>query len=347
MQRRERVKNRSTLMTIKWGILGCGHIALKFLSGIKPSEKGSVVACAARSYEKAKLFAKTHKIDQAVETYEQLATSADIDAIYVANTHNAHFETVKLCLSAGKHVLCEKPLTVNAAQTKVLVDLASKNNVLLMEAVWTRFLPAIRSLQTAIQDGIIGDIVTVKADFSLNRELPVTHRLRNPELAGGALLDLGIYPLTIASIVFETAPHAIYAQCVLDDETRVDQRGFYTIDFGQGKTALLTSGYTQDAPCEAVISGTKGHIIVPHFLGAKSYQIFMQDEAPTTVEMPYEEGHEFCAEIEHFHECLAKGLTQSPILPPSKTLEMMQTMDEIRRQWGLEYSEELERVTVK
>jgi predicted dehydrogenase len=252
---------------------------------------------------------------------------------------------VKLCLNAGKHVLCEKPLTVNANQTKVLIELASKNNVLLMEAVWTRFLPAIRSLQSAIQEGLIGEVVTVKADFSLNRELPTTHRLRNPELAGGALLDLGIYPITIASIVFQNAPHSIYAQCVLDDETGVDQRGFYTIDFGQGKTALLTSGYTQAAPCEAVISGTKGHIIVPHFLGAKSYQVCVQDEAPQVIDLPFDEGHEFCAEIEHFHDCLENGLTQSPIFPLNKTLEMMQTMDEIRRQWGLKYSEELEQAT--
>lgn len=334
-------------MTIKWGILGCGHIAQKFLSGMEPSSKGRVVACAARSYEKAKTFANENNIAESFESYDALTASPNIDAVYVANTHNAHFESVKRCLKAGKHVLCEKPLTVNAAQTKVLIDLAKQNNVFLMEAVWTRFLPAIRSLQEAINSGVIGDVVTVKADFSLNRELPVIHRLRNPELAGGSLLDLGIYPITIASIIFQNAPHKIYGQCVLDSETGVDERGFYTIDFGHGKTALLTSGYTQDAPCEAIISGSKGHIIVPFFLGAQTYQICRQDTPPETVEYRFDEGHEFCAEIEHVHDCLEKGLTQSPILPLSKTLEIMQTMDELRRQWGIEYSAELEQATAE
>lgn len=324
-------------MNINWGILGCGGIATTFINGMRDAKKGSVYACAARNVEKADAFASEHHIPNVHASYQALLADENVDAVYVATTHNAHFDCVKQSLEAGKHVLCEKPLTVNAKQAEELVALASAKQRFLMEAVWIRFLPAIRALKKDLQEGVIGNPVTVKADFSLCRTLPESHRLRDPQQAGGALLDLGIYPLTMASLVFEKPPTKIMGHAVLDS-TGVDQRGFYTLDYGEGKTALLTSGYTQDAPCEAVISGDKGHIIVPQFLGTHRYTVAVQGEESVEKVFPFEAHQNFLFEIEHAHECIEQGLTQSPILPLSTSVELLHTMDELRRQFGVSYS---------
>jgi predicted dehydrogenase len=264
---------------------------------------------------------------------------SDVQAVYVANTHNSHYQSIKLCLQNYKHVLCEKPITLNAHQAAELFALARKNKCFLMEAVWTRFLPAIRMLQKILADNVIGDILSVRADFCINPKLAESHRLRNKKLAGGALLDLGIYPITFSSLVFGGAPEKIQSSAIMDI-TGVDARSFYLFEYTDGRIASLSSGYNQVAPCEALISGSEGYIRVPQFFAAQAFSVHIQEQEPQTYSYPFSDNENFSFEIQHMHDCIRQGLLQSPIMAHDESLQIMQTMDLLRNQWGLKYEGE-------
>ena len=321
---------------INWGVIGCGGIAHMFASGLQGLEQGTLLAGASRTPGRAAEFAEKHGMERVYTDYAALVSDPGVDAVYIATTHNFHFENTKLCLEHGKHVLCEKPFTVNAAQASELIGLARAKNLFLMEAVWTRFLPAIGKLRELLAAGVIGDVLTVKADFSIAGEFGAEHRLRNKALAGGALLDLGIYPITFASIVFGGQPVRIQSSAVLGD-TGVDDRSFYLLDYEGGRRALLSSSFTDRAPTEGTVCGTEGHIRVPGFLWATQFRVFREGEEPETFDLPYGEGENFKFEIAHAMECIAAGKTESDIMPLAETLAIMQTMDTLRAQWGLEY----------
>ncbi|MDM7860847.1 Gfo/Idh/MocA family oxidoreductase [Alteromonas sp. ASW11-36] len=327
---------------IRWGILGCGGIAQMFMSSIQPVANTSVVACAARNHKNAQAFANEHGIKTAYASYADLISADDLDAIYVANTHNAHYATAKACLEAGKPVLCEKPLTVNTAQSKALFELAKKHNVLLVEAVWTRFLPAIIALQEQLSKGIIGDVLSVNVNFSITGEFDPKHRLNNPETAGGSLLDLGIYPITMADIVFDAEPINIQSQ-VSKGPTGVDQRAQFLVEYPNEKHAMLSCAFVQHAPIVAIISGTDGYIEVPHFLGAREL-IVQRAGRVEQLNFEYPEGHNFTPEITQFNADLSDGNIHSTILPPNKTMRVMKIMDTLREQWQLRYPEDIESV---
>lgn len=327
-------------MEIRWGIIGCGDIAHTFAAGLEALDTGILLAGASRTPDRARKFAKRHGVERACSDYESLVTDPGIDAVYVATTHNFHYENVKLCLEHGKHVLCEKPFTINAAQARELIELAREKNLFLMEALWTRFLPAIQKLQELLAEGIIGNVHTVKADFCLGKRVRARHRLRNKALAGGALLDLGIYPISMASIVFGRPPVKILGSANMDKKTGVDEFSQYRLDYGNGQTAELSASYSKKAPVDAMISGTAGSIRIPHFLGAKELHIHRPGEKSEVLKFPYGDGENFKYEIAHAMECIAAGKTESDIMPLSKTLETMQTMDTLRAQWGLTYPNE-------
>ena len=328
---------------LKWGVIGCGHIANTFADGLACLDEGELIACASTSMQRAKDWAAAnsgkHTISKIYDSYEQLLKDSDVDAVYVANTHNFHYQSVKQCLLADKHVLCEKPITLNAKQAKELFALARERSCFLMEGVWTRFLPAIRMLQKVLSDNVIGDVLSVRADFSLNRVFDETHRLRNKDLAGGALLDLGIYPITFAYIAFGEAPSKIQSSVVLD-KTGVDQRSFYLFDYEDGGRASLSSAYSHVAPTSAIIAGSEGYIDVPHFLGAQTFVVHREGETPQTHSYPFSDNENFSFEIQHMQDCINQGLLESPILPASESISVLQTMDELRSQWGLEYKDE-------
>jgi predicted dehydrogenase len=327
------------MQDIKWGIIGCGGIAHMFATSLQALENGTLLAGASRTPGRALEFAEKHGMERVYTDYESLAADPDIDAVYIATTHNFHYENIKLCLKNGKHVLCEKPFTVNAVQTLELIGIAREKNIFMMEAVWTRFLPAIGKLQELLAAGVIGEVRTVRADFSICREFDPEGRLWNKALAGGALLDLGIYPITFASIVFGEQPIRIQSSAVMG-ETGVDDRSFYLFDYEGGRRAQLSSSFTHDAPTEGIICGTKGHIRVPHFLAAQELHIHRNGEEPETLKLPYGKGENFRFEIAEAMECMASKKTESGILPLSETLAVMQTMDTLRAQWGLEYEGE-------
>jgi predicted dehydrogenase len=328
------------MIDIKWGIMGCGGIANAFATSLQALETGTLLAGASRTPGKAQEFAAKHAVDRIYTDYESLVTDPDVEAVYIATTHNFHYENIRLCLENGKHVLCEKPFTVNAAQTSELIELAQANRLFMMEAVWTRFLPATLKLQELLAAGIIGEVRTVRADFSIPGEFGAEHRLRNKALAGGALLDLGIYPITFASIVFGEQPVRIQSSMVRGP-TGVDDRSFYLFDYEGGRRATLSSSFTHMAPTEGIVCGAKGYIRVPHFLGGQELQIHLAGtETPDLISLPFNEGENFKFEIAHAMDCIGSGKIQSDILPLSETLAIMQTMDTLRAQWGLQYPDE-------
>ncbi|HCF79295.1 MAG TPA: gfo/Idh/MocA family oxidoreductase [Glaciecola sp.] len=328
---------------LNWGVIGCGHIANTFADGLACLDSGRLIACASNSMQRAKDWAENqqaqHHINKIYDNYQALVSDPEVQAVYIANTHNFHYESVKLCLQHQKHVLCEKPITLNAKQAAELYSLAQTNKCFLMEAVWTRFLPAIRMLQKALSDNVIGDVLSLRADFSINRMLDESHRLRNKQLAGGALLDLGIYPVSFSFIVFGEAPEKIQSSAVMDT-TGVDKRSFYLFEYSDGRTASLSSAYSHVAPCEAIIAGSEGYIKVPQFLGAQEFTVHKEGQEPQTHSFPFSPNENFSFEIQHMHDCVAQGLTQSPILPHNESVQVMQAMDTLRAQWGLHYDGE-------
>ena len=328
------------MQEIRWGIMGCGGIAHMFATSLRALDRGTLLAGASRTPGRAAEFAEKYGMARAYTDYGSLVADPDVDAVYIATTHNFHFENIRLCLENGKHVLCEKPFTVNAEQAKVLTALARTKNLFMMEAVWTRFLPAIIKLRELLAEGVIGEVLTVRADFCITGEFGAEHRLRNKALAGGALLDLGIYPITFAALVFGEPPVRIQSSAVLG-ETEVDERSFYLFDYTKGRQAMLSSSFTHDAPAEALVCGTKGYICVPQFFGASELILHRNGEgSPETLKFPYGEGENFTFEIAHAMDRITEGKTESNILPLAETLAILQTMDALRAQWGLKYDGE-------
>jgi len=324
---------------VKWAVLGCGHIAKTFVQSIKHVPDTTLVACAASHLDRAKMFASEHGISQHFGSYEEMLQQRSINAVYIATTHNFHFEHIKLCLMHGKHVLCEKPITLNAKQADEVYRLAVNHNLLLVEAVWTRFLPAITDLQTALKSGVIGQPKCVQANFSLNRQLPDTHRLRNKKLAGGALLDLGIYPITIADIVFNKSPTKITSSAIMTP-TGVDETSFYTLEYENGSVAQLSAGFTMSGPSYAHIQGDKGCIKIPNFLGATAYELTLEGAEPVWHRFDFADDEKFSFEIAHVNACLKADYSRSDIMPSETSLRVMGIMDTIRGQWGLAYEGE-------
>lgn len=328
------------MQEIRWGIIGCGEIANKFATSLKALHSGELIAGASKTPDRARDFAEKHGIARSYIDYESLVADAEVDAVYVATTHNFHYENIRLCLEHGKHVLSEKPLTINASQTCDLIELSRKKNLFLMEGLWTRFLPAIGQLTDLLARGVIGEVKSLYANFCIGRDVEPEHRLRNKTLAGGALLDLGIYPINMASIVFDEQPKKIRSVAKMDKVTGVDESSYYVFEYRNGQMAILSSGFNHAAPIEAIVSGTKGFIRLPHFHGAKELHLHQDGEAPEVLQFPYVEGEDFKYEIEHAMKCIAAEKTESDIMPLSKTLEIMETMDALRAQWPLKYPNE-------
>jgi len=324
------------MKTIKWGIIGCGRIAHKFAKSLQTLDHVELVAGASRTPGRAADFAAAFDMARSHADYEALVAEPEIDAIYVATTHNFHHENVKLCLERGKHVLCEKPLTVNAHQAAELIKLARAKNLFLMEGMWTRFLPSTVRLNELLAAGVIGEVLTLKADFCRKMTDDPEHRLRKKSLAGGALLDLGIYPIAFASMLFGSQPARIQSSAAMG-VTGVDERSFYLLDYPAGRTAQLSVSFGYDLPVDAYICGTKGVIHVPGFMHAQDFTICRNGEEPEHVSMPFDMDTGFCFEIAHAMECIRVGKTESDVMPLDETLQIAQTMDLLRTQWGLEY----------
>lgn len=323
---------------IRWGILGCGKIANKFASDLKLVKDGELRAIASRDRMKLESFAKEHQPGLVFGSYEALVTCADVDAIYVATPHGMHYDHVMLCLHHRKAVLCEKAFALNLAQARQMIELARKQNVFLMEAFWTKFLPQYRKVMDLITSGAIGDVRMIQSDFGFKAPEPKAQRLYDPALGGGSLLDIGIYPVFLAQMILgkPTQVHAF----ITPYESGVDEQCVITMKFAGGALAVLSSTFAVETPVEAMIAGTEGRIVMRNrFHNAlATVEVVLGRGEPRVVEVERESGFGYQFEARHVNECLAKGLTESPIMTHADTLMLMETLDRVRKTCDIRYS---------
>jgi predicted dehydrogenase len=319
----------------RWGILGAGNIARKFVTGVKALADHTVVAVGSRQQATADKFADEFGIAHRHASYEALAADPEVDAIYVATPHPMHKENTLTALRAGKPVLCEKPFTINAAETQALIAEARQRQLFLMEAMWTRFIPVVREAHRLIKDGAIGQVRMVSADFGYRAGFNAQSRAFDPALGGGALLDVGIYPLSLASMILG-APDRIAGLAELG-QTGVDEQAAFILGYPQGQLAVLSTAVRTNTPHDAVIMGETGMIrIHPPFWIPKKMTLTVAGKGAQEIEIPYTaNGYNY--EAAEVAACVRAGQLESAIMPLDESLAIMQTMDAIRAQWGLKY----------
>lgn len=326
---------RVTHDKIRWGILATGAIAATFTADLQTLDDAEVVAVGSRSPAAAKAFADRYGIPRAHGSWAELARDPEVDIVYVATPHSAHHAAAALCLDAGKAVLCEKPLTLNAAQAEDLCRRAEAAGVFFMEAMWTRCVPAVLRMAEMVRAGAIGEPRLVTADFSVSFHSGPEHRIRNPELGGGALLDLGVYPLAISQLVLGT-PSVVQAVATLTPEG-VDETTAVALVHPSGALSALTCSISADGTWSATIAGTAGRIEFGRgFTSPSSFTVVREGEATERVEAPFLAGGMVHEAIEA-QRCLREGLRESPLAPWSETLAVMRTTDAVRAQVGVSY----------
>lgn len=314
----------------RWGILSTGGIAQAFAKDIERLPDHSVAAVGSRSREGAEFFASQFAGCRTFSSYEDLVNDPNLDAIYVATPQPFHLPHTLLALHAGKPVLCEKPFAVNAAQAKLMIDTAHSSKVAIMEAMWTRFLPHIHKVREILAAGTLGDIHSVEADHGQLLALLNIPRLMLPEYAGGALLDLGVYPISFAHLVLGV-PSKITASSSFTKEG-VDGSTSAIFDYPSGAQAILSSNMIVATPCTAVISGSLGRLEIDRtFYNPASMRITLNDGTVTEFSRNYE-GHGLREQAVEFARIVRAGLFESPYLTHAETLDIMKSMDEIRRQ---------------
>ncbi|MBW8002293.1 MAG: Gfo/Idh/MocA family oxidoreductase [Planctomycetes bacterium] len=321
---------------IRWGILGTGNIAEQFAQSLTVLGDAELLAVGSRAEKTAKKFAKKFKIPRAYPSYEQLVNDKDIDVIYISTPHTLHMENTMLALNAGRAVLCEKPFAINTDQAMKMVDLAREKKLFLMEAMWTRFLPVITKVRQLLDEGIIGQPEYVQADFGYSCKRNPEHRILNPELGGGALLDVGVYCISFASMIFKSEPTSIKSTAHIG-KTGVDEQSSMTLSYNDGQIAELECAINKDTPWQALIRGTKGEIKIHRpFWKATAANISIDGKEPQVLEIPLE-GNGYNYQAADVMDCLRAGKTESDIMPLDETLSIMKTMDKIRAQWHLKY----------
>ena len=321
--------------TLRWGILGTGGIATEFTQDLIAAGL-TISAVGSRTQESADTFAQRHGIPTAHPSYERLAADPDVDVIYVSTPHPLHYANAKLVLDAGKHVLVEKPFTMDARQARELVALATSKNLVILEAMWTRWLPDMVRVHEIIDAGTIGEVRTLIADH--NQLLPDDphNRWHNPDLGGGALLDLGIYPVSLAWDLFGK-PSSITAIATMTP-TDVDRQTAILLGYESGQQALLHTALDAPGPNHASVIGTKGRIELDSvWYTATTFTVFGgKGEVIERYDTPVvSRGMQF--EAIALEEIVGSGRLEGDTLPPSETVAIIETIDEIRRQIGLRY----------
>jgi predicted dehydrogenase len=319
---------------VRWGILATGKIATSFVQNLKLLPECTIAAVAARRLESAEEFARRHGAGKAYGSYLALVEDPDVDVVYVATPHALHKEHVKLAFAAGKPVLCEKPLTLNAQDAADLVARAREHGLFFMEGMWMRCNPVIRRLQQLAQLGALGQIRQVRADLGFVVRKAPTDRLLDPALGGGALLDMGIYPLTFAHL-FLGAPSSIAAAAVLSP-AGADLDIALSLAYDSGAVASLTSSMTSESPRTASIATDTGRVDLPasfHEPTSATWTSAGQTETITEEVI----GTGLANEALEVVRCLRNGETESPLVPLDETVALMELMDGIRRDIGVRY----------
>jgi predicted dehydrogenase len=319
---------------IRWGVAGPGAIAASFADAMQLTGGGTIVAVASRSAERAAVFGDRYAVPSRYGDYESLAADPEVDVVYVATPQSRHEPDTLSLLRAGKHVLCEKPFALNARQAATMIEEARSRGLFLMEAIWSRFLPAYRSLVEVIGEHRIGEPLLVEADFGFRRPLEPEHRLFDLALGGGGLLDLGIYPLQLCSLVLGTPEHVVADGVV--GETGVDEVVAAVLRHHGGRLGVVKASIRVGMSCTARISGTEGWIDLPAFMHCPSSLTVTTSAGPERIDGSYE-GNGLQFEIEEVHRCLAEGSIESRTMPLDETRALAGTLDAIRAQVGVVY----------
>lgn len=319
---------------LNFSILCAGHIAETMAGTVSKMDEVVPYAVAARDLSRASRFAEKYGFQKAYGSYEELVSDADVDLVYVASPHSLHYEHAKLCLMHGKHVLCEKPMSVNAKQAEELFRLAKEKNLFIMEAVWTRFQPFAAKLKEVLDSGMIGDLQTMLVSFG--QDLRHVERLVSPELAGGALLDLGIYPITFASMFFGTKVKQIISAAV-KTERGVDGQNSITLVYEDGRMAILNSCFLCPMKNQGIIYGNGGRVEVDPFWYPQEFRVYRNGQAePETYAVPFDfTGYEY--EVRAAAKAIAQGELECPQMPHEETLRIMKIMDQLRADWNMKY----------
>ncbi|PZG91573.1 oxidoreductase [Streptomyces sp. NTH33] len=322
----------------RWGILATGGIAAAFTADLVDLPDAEVVAVASRSEEPARAFAERFGIERAYGSWKDLAEDADIDVVYVATPHAAHRAAAGLCLEAGRNVLCEKPFTLNLRQAGELVALAREHDRFLMEAMWMYCNPLVRRLKALVDDGAIGEVRTVQADFGLAGPFPPSHRLRDPHLGGGALLDLGVYPVSFAQLLLGE-PSDVTARAVLSAEG-VDLQTGALLSWDGGALAQVHCSLTGGTATCASVTGSRGRIDIPSgFFHPEHFVLHRDGREPEEFTADPADGPRTSLRHEALEvmRALRAGETESPLVPLDGTLAVMRTLDAIRERIGVRY----------
>jgi predicted dehydrogenase len=330
-------------MTVRWGIAGPGGIAERFAEGMERVADGEIVAVASRARERADAFADRHAIPKRYGSCGDLAADSEVDAVYVATPHSRHEQDTLTYLAAGKHVLCEKPFALNAAQARRMAEAARAGGLFLMEAMWTRFLPAYRRLRELLDDRRIGEPLVVEADFGFRVPVNPQHRLFDLALGGGALLDLGIYPIQLCAFVLGT-PERVRADGVVG-ETGADEVVTGLLHHSGGRLGVVKAATRVALSCTARISGSDGWIGLPAPMHHPTALTIGGPGGPGAggaiggieqVDAAFE-GVGLRFQVEEVHRCLAAGQTESPVMPLDESIALLGVLDDMRAQLGVVY----------
>ncbi|MEU7097263.1 Gfo/Idh/MocA family oxidoreductase [Streptomyces longwoodensis] len=330
-----------TTDSVRWGILATGGIAAAFTADLIDLPDAEVVAVASRSEASARAFGERFGIPRAYGDWASLAKDADVDVVYVATPHAAHRAAAGLCLEAGRDVLCEKPFTLNVREAGELVDLARREGRFLMEAMWMYCNPMVRRLKQLVDDGAIGEVRTVQADFGLEGPFPAAHRLRDPAQGGGALLDLGVYPVSFAQLLLGE-PAGIAAQAVLSDEG-VDLQTGAVLSWDSGALAALHCSIDGGTGTSASVTGTRGRIDLPAgFFHPERFVLHRTGREPEEFVADPADGPRTTMrhEAREVMRAVRAGETESPLVPLDGTLAVMRTLDTVRERIGVRYPAE-------
>ena len=327
---------------IKWGIAATGNISNQFVQGLKLIHGGEFAAVASREKSKAESFAKEYGAKKAYGSYEDLVADPDIDIVYIGTPNDSHITLTKMYLSAGKHVLCEKPMGVNEKQVAEMAALAKEKGLFLMEAMWTRFFPVIQKVQTWLAEGRIGTPRFLSANFGIESG---DNWRKSYALSGGSLLDVGIYPLALTMLLFGNDYAAIKGMSLNNNEG-IDEVNTFIMNY-QDKLATLASAVGQRMKNRVFIEGDQGRIMIDGMwwhpkhavltLGTQDLLYYSDQQEEITDNFP-STGYQY--EAQHVNDCLEKGLTESPIMPLSDSIAIAKAMDTLRKDFGVVYKED-------
>lgn len=325
---------KTDFSTLRWGIIGPGNIAKRFATGLKALPDARIIAIGSRTPGKADTFAGEFDVPHRHDSYQALVSDPDVDAVYVATPHPYHREHSLLALQAGKPVLCEKPFTINANEAGEIVRVAREKKVFAMEAMWSRFFPLMTRVRELLQSGAIGEVRMLQADFGFRSGVNPEGRLFKPALGGGALLDVGVYTVSLASMLLGT-PDRITALATMG-ETGVDEQSAMLFGYSNGAIALLSTAIRTNTPHEATIIGTDGYLKIHRSWWTPKTMTLTKNGKEEVIEVPFE-GNGFHYEAAEVARCLRAGKLESDVMPLDESLSVMKTMDEVRAQWGLKY----------